>query len=159
MKIISGGQTGADRAGLDAAIALGLDYGGAIPRGRRTENGPLPPKYDRMTELDSFAYPDRTRRNVLDSDATVIFTRGPIAGGSELTLRLAEEHKKPRLHLNLNSRSEEEAVRAAGAWLRKIRPEVLNIAGSREPKNNGVYRKVYRILLRVLKDYRKTGAN
>ena len=156
MKIISGGQTGADRAGLDAAIKLGLDYGGAIPRGRRTEDGPLPKKYRRMTELDSSAYPVRTRRNVLDADATLIFTRGPIAGGSELTLRLAEKNKKPRLHLNLKSRSEDEAARTVSAWLKKIRPEVLNIAGSREPKKNGFYRKVYRILLKVLKDYRES---
>lgn len=84
MKIISGAQTGADRAALDVAIALGLDYGGSLPKGRLTEEGPLDPKYDRMTELDSPSYPKRTLKNVLDSDATLLFTVGKIRKMNEI---------------------------------------------------------------------------
>ena len=84
MKIISGAQTGADGAGIDAAIALGMEYGGAIPRGRLTEEGPLDPKYDQITELRSSSYPKCTLKNVLDSDATLLFTVGKISGGTAL---------------------------------------------------------------------------
>ena len=71
MKIISGGQTGADRAALDAAIELGLPHGGWLPRGRKTESGPLPLKYN-LRELDSDRYRDRTEQNIIDSDGTLI---------------------------------------------------------------------------------------
>lgn len=86
-KIISGGQTGADRAGLDVAIELGIPHGGWIPKGRKTEEGPLPAKY-KLKEMRTTSYPKRTEKNILDSDGTVIFTFGKLTGGSELTRRL-----------------------------------------------------------------------
>jgi predicted Rossmann-fold nucleotide-binding protein len=76
-KIISGGQTGVDRAALDAAIKLTIPYGGWIPRGRLTEDGPLPPKYQ-LKETGSTRYADRTEKNVLEADATLIISRGPL---------------------------------------------------------------------------------
>ena len=94
LKIISGGQTGADRAGLDAARELGLDYGGAVPRGRLTEAGPLPAYYDRMEELETSSYPARTEKNVRDADITLIFTRGELSSGTALTLVLARRFRK-----------------------------------------------------------------
>ncbi len=151
MKIISGAQTGADRAGLDVAIDLGLDYGGSLPKGRLTEEGPLDPKYDRMTELDSPSYPKRTLKNVLDPDATLLFTVGKISGGTALTLRRAKEHGKPYLHINLESQSEDRAVQVVSSWLDQVKPGVLNVAGSRESKSPGVYGRVYRVLRKSVK--------
>jgi len=152
MKIISGGQTGADRAGLDAAIALGIDYGGSLPKGRLTEEGPLDYKYDRMIELESSSYPKRTLKNVMDSDATLLFTIGKIGGGTALTLKMAKQNNKPYLHINLESQSEDRIIQTIKAWLDKVKPNILNIAGSRESKSPGIYEKVCSILMRFLSD-------
>ena len=99
-KIISGGQTGADQAALDAAIELGIPHGGWIPKGRLTEAGPLPDKYG-LTEMTNKDYLKRTKQNVLDSDATVIFSHGDLKGGSKRTADFATELRKPFLHIDL----------------------------------------------------------
>lgn len=152
MKIISGGQTGADRAGLDAARKLGLEYGGKVPRGRRTEDGKLSPKYSGMSETESPGYRRRTFENVRDADATLIFYMGTIMGGTELTRRLTRLIGRPCLLLDLKAADEDESVRFIRSWLKKIRPKILNIAGSRESGVFGIYKKTYRILLRSLAD-------
>jgi hypothetical protein len=149
MKIISGGQTGADRAALDVAIALEFDYGGAIPSSRRTEDGTLPERYDKMTELKTRSYPMRTEKNVADSDATIIFTSKKIGAGSALTIKFAEKHRKPYLHINLSKMTDEEAAEALRVWLREVTPAVLNVAGSRKSSAPGIYGRVYRILKEV----------
>jgi hypothetical protein len=148
VKIISGGQTGADQAALDAAIAVGLDYGGAIPRGRKTEAGPLPAKYRRMTELKSPLYRVRTRQNVLNTDGTLIFTYGLPTGGTGLTVRLAQQHDKPFLLVDLETSASAAALILA--WLKKVNPVILNVAGPRESEHPGTYQKVFSILQKVL---------
>lgn len=150
-KLISGGQTGADRAALDVAIALGLNYGGSIPKGRKTEEGPLDLKYDRMTELETSSYALRTEKNVLDADATLIFILGKMGQGTALTLETAKTHQKPCLHIDLEHRSDREAIERAREWMESIRPNIINVAGSRESKTNGIYGRVYDILIDVLK--------
>src|SRR5687768_672118 len=90
MKLISGGQTGADRAALDVALELGIDHGGWVPKGRSAEDGPLPGRY-RVRETPSEDRAERTKRNVADSDATLLISHGPLTGGSELTRRSAAE--------------------------------------------------------------------
>lgn len=150
MKIISGGQTGADRAGLDVAIALGMDYGGALPKGRLTEEGPLDLRYNHMQELKSDDYSVRTKENVLGSDATVVFTFEKAGRGSLLTLKLAKQMNKPILHIDLDQYSEADSVLILKKWLQEIHPAVLNIAGSRESKAKGIYVKVYNILKDVI---------
>ncbi len=152
MKIISGGQTGVDRAGLDAARELGLEYGGAVPRGRRAENGKLSPNYSGMKETYSSGYRQRTAKNVRDGDATLIFYLGKLTGGTELTRRLARSIGRPCLLMNLRKTGEDESVRIIRNWLEKIRPKILNIAGSRESGAPGIYKISYRILLRSLAD-------
>ena len=92
-KIISGGQTGVDRAVLDASIELGIDHGGWIPKGRLTEDGPFPDKYN-LKEMPTSSYPKRTERNVIDSDGTLIISHGNLSGGSLLTRKLATNHGK-----------------------------------------------------------------
>ena len=78
-KIISGGQTGADRAALDVAIELGIPHGGWVPKGRKTEAGRLPAKYQ-LKEMPTDSYPERTEQNVLDSDGTLIISHGSLTG-------------------------------------------------------------------------------
>jgi hypothetical protein len=144
-KIISGGQTGADRGGLDAAIELGIPHGGWCPRGRRAEDGAIPARY-LLRETNRPGYPERTERNVLAADGTVVFTFGKPEGGSALTWKLARRHGKPRLHLDLRRRTPQEAARRLRAWIEKERLSVLNVAGSRESGARGMRELVWKIV-------------
>jgi hypothetical protein len=149
-KIISGGQTGADIAGIDAAIANDFPYGGWVPKGRRTEDGPLPDKYQ-LQEMPTNSYPKRTERNVLDSDGTVIFTHGRLSGGSDLTRKVAAKHGKPWLHLNMREYSVQEAVEKLRIWVNENRIEVLNMAGRSASKDPDIYSVTYRVVGGLLK--------
>ena len=100
-KIVSGGQTGVDRAALDVALAVGIAHGGWCPRGRRAEDWVIPSQY-LLTEADSLEYAVRTEKNVLESDGTLILCRGVISGGTKLTRQLALEHGKPCLVVDLD---------------------------------------------------------
>jgi hypothetical protein len=135
-KIISGGQTGVDRGALDAAIQLGIEHGGWCPFGRLAEDGRIPEVY-RLEETDSPDYPVRTERNVLDSDATLILYRGQLSGGTLLTYRLAEQHGRPCLAVDLDSSHSLADVRR---WLEGQGVEVLNVAGPRESQCPGIER-------------------
>ena len=119
-KIISGGQTGADQAALDFAIEHDIPHGGWIPKGRQTETGILPDKY-KLDEMPTASYPKRTERNILDSDGTLIFSRGKLTGGSALTRKLAKQYGKPWVHVDLAKMDEAEAAHsiksmAFGRW-------------------------------------------
>lgn len=146
-KIISGGQTGVDRAALDAALELGLPVGGWCPKGRRAEDGPIDNRYP-LQETDSFYYPIRTERNVLDSDGTLILTRGKPKGGTALTVNLARAHKKFYLLIDLSAG---EKVPLVIDWGRVNRIRVLNIAGPRESEAPGIYDKAVCFLKKILK--------
>lgn len=150
-KVISGGQAGADRAGIDVAIALGVNYGGSLPAGRRTEDGFLPMIYTKMKEVKSRNYQVRTEVNVIDSDATIIFTFKRMGSGSALTRKLAEQHLKSCLHINLDKQSDAEAVGIVTEWLDSVKPHTLNVAGSSESTAVVIYQRVYSILMEVLK--------
>lgn len=139
LKIISGGQTGADRAALDFALSHRIPHGGWIPKGRRAEDGKIPAEYD-LRETASRRYAVRTERNVLDSDGTLIVSQGDLTGGSALTESLAEAHKKPYIHIDLNRLSPQEAGRTVRRWILRHRPVVLNVAGQRAGKNPRIYR-------------------
>ncbi|MFP7754035.1 putative molybdenum carrier protein [Thermodesulfobacteriota bacterium B35] len=148
MKIVSGGQTGADRAALDAAIRLGIPHGGWLPRGRKTEDGPLPGRY-RLREMDSGRYRDRTEKNILDSDGTLIVSLGPLTGGSALTEALAIRHDRPCLHINLELVDREQAATTIGRWLREHAIRTLNVAGPRASGEPRIYEEVLELLLSV----------
>jgi hypothetical protein len=141
-KIVSGGQTGVDRAALDVALGLGLPCGGWCPKGRRAEDGPIAPHYP-LTETASTAYPHRTRLNVRDSDGTFTLTLGQPDRGTALTIDLARRMKKPLLVVDLDAPAD---VAAVGAWIRNQRIEVLNVAGPRESTKPGIYAKAARFL-------------
>lgn len=146
-KIISGGQSGADRAGLDAAIDLGLLHGGWCPAGRRTEDGMIPWQY-KLEETSSPGYPERTRLNVRDSNATVVFTCGALTPGSAQTLNFAKTLGRPVLHVDIDMAGALEKFRT---WLGYVKPSVLNVAGSRESKAPGISVKVRAMLVEVLR--------
>ena len=99
-KIISGAQSGVDRAALDFALKFNIPYGGWIPKGRIAEDGPLPDKYQ-LQEMPTSSYPKRTEQNVIDSDGTLIFSRGKPTGGTENTRKMVLKHKKQLLHIDL----------------------------------------------------------
>jgi len=146
-KIISGGQTGADRAGLDAAKESGIVTGGRCPKGFRTETGTDPSlKEYGLTETASSDYSERTKLNVLDSDGTVIFadvSNGKITSrGSLLTLKTARENDKPCV---VNP-TDAELVK----WIKSNSISVLNVAGNRESTSPGIYERVRLILMEVL---------
>ena len=137
-KIISGGQTGADRGAIDAAIKYSFPYGGWIPKGQLTENGTLPDEY-KLKEMPTKNYPARTEKNVLASDGTVIITHGKLTGGSALTKKLAKKHKRPYLHINLNETPTFLASSKINALINENNIEVLNVAGSRASKDPQIY--------------------
>ena len=144
-KIISGGQTGADQAGLDVAIKQGIPHGGWIPKGRMTEEGPLPDRYN-LQEMTTKSYPKRTEQNILDSDGTLIVSHGKITGGSKLTVELAQKHCRPFLHLDLRSMSMSYASRMLSSWLTDNGIKILNIAGSRGSKDPEIYSATVKLL-------------
>ena len=144
-KIISGGQTGADRAALDFAIKMEIQHGGWIPKGRLAEDGPLSSKYN-LKEMRTKSYPRRTEKNVVDSDGTLIVSRGRLTGGSQYTMDMAIMHSKPWLHINLNETSSLEAAQKVIDWVLSNEIETLNIAGPRASKDPKIYRAVFELL-------------
>ena len=149
-KIISGGQTGADQAALDVAIKLNIPHGGWIPRGRKTENGSLPEKYQ-LQEMPTGSYPKRTAQNILDSDGTLILSHGKLTGGSKLTRDLAAKHSKPHLHVDLSQNSATYSAELIKMWLADNGIKILNVAGSRASGDPDIYDGVSKVLERVLK--------
>jgi len=130
MKIISGGQTGVDRAALDAALSLGVAAGGWCPEGRFDEYGIIPSSYP-LQELPAGGYIERTARNVSDADGTVIFHPGSLQGGTKATEDFCTEKRKACLAIDATAVSTAEAAEHLRAFVRTNRVEVLNIAGPR----------------------------
>ena len=146
-KIISGGQTGADRAALDVACVLGLDVGGWCPQGRRAEAGRIPDRYP-LAETPEPDYETRSRRNVEDTDGTLILNLGRLEGGTALTADHARQVGKPCLVVALEEGIEPAAFRD---WLEEHRIAVLDVAGPRESKRPGVHAAAVRYLEKVLR--------
>jgi hypothetical protein len=149
LRIVSGGQTGVDRAALDVALELGMPCGGWCPRGRRAEDGPLAARYV-LSETPDEAYEQRTEWNVRDSDGTLILHRGLLRGGTALTLRLARRYQRPVLTVDLDDGAEPEAVKD---WLDRTAIRVLNVAGPRESGSPGIHEAARRFLRNVLRSY------
>lgn len=145
-KIISGGQTGADRAGLDFAIAHGIPHGGWCPKGRKAEDGRIPDCYN-LRETPSEEYPPRTALNIKEADATLIFNPGDfMERGSALTIELCISMGKPWWLYH----GQDDAVEGLRAFLAKHQPKVLNVAGNRASKRPGINRAVKRVLAGAL---------
>lgn len=146
LKIISGGQTGADRAALDFAIEHRIPHGGWCPKGRWTEEGQLDKKYN-LCETKTAEYEERTLKNVLSSDATLIFCHGELSGGSLHTLILAQIHEKPVLVVDFRDSILPLQVKN---WIKKHHVKILNIAGPRASKDPKIYEDVYQYLKKLL---------
>ena len=144
-KIISGGQTGADQAGLDFAIEHEIPHAGWIPKGRLTEVGPLPEKYN-LQEMPSKSYPKRTEKNIIDSDGTLIVSHGKMTGGTLLTWELAEKHNKPCLHVDLKVHSITVGANFLHDWVEQNGIKTMNVAGPRASKDNKIYSAVKELL-------------
>lgn len=144
-KIVSGGQTGADRAGLDVAIRWGLPHGGWCPKGRKAEDEIIG-QYQ-LVETPSASYLQRTEWNVRDSDATVVFTlASTLTGGSKRTAEFAEKHQKPWIHLAQRSSSYESPALMLQRFVEANGVLVLNVAGSRASKEPDVWKFAYETL-------------
>ena len=134
LKIVSGGQTGVDRAALDAAMAAGLDTGGWCPRGRLALDGQIPDRYP-LRETPSSSYAQRTEWNVRDADATLILIRGELSGGTQLTAELAARYGRPLLIIDFSAGPGLPEVRR---WLEEHAVGILNVVGPREEGPPGI---------------------
>ncbi|MCG8615031.1 MAG: putative molybdenum carrier protein [Desulfobacterales bacterium] len=148
-RIVSGGQTGADRAALDVAIKFNIPHGGWITKGRRTEDGPLPEIYQ-LREMTTADYPSRTRQNIIDSQGTVIVSRGSLRGGSKLTWSFARVKGKPVCHLDLLDNDTFEAAIILQSFILENQIGTLNVAGPRASHDPGIYYDVKSIIEAVL---------
>ena len=145
-RIISGGQTGVDRAALDVALELGIACGGWCPRGRHAEDGRIPDRYP-LCETPAADYAQRTEWNVRDADATLVLHRGALRGGTALTVALARRLGKPLVSVDLEAATDAAQVRA---WLAGQQVSVLNVAGPRESQAPGIGEQAGALLRRVL---------
>ena len=159
-KIVSGGQTGVDRAALDSAITSKVPYGGWCPKGRIDELGIIPNKYDRLVEIainpisEQDNYDTRTKCNIHDSDGTLIIVPElplpkKITDGTILTIKEVCTQKKPYLLLSLSSLKEENINRCV-EWIKAHSIHILNVAGPRESNCKGVYENSYSFLTELL---------
>jgi len=131
LKIISGGQTGVDRAALDVALRHGIQCGGWCPAGRIDELGKIPDYYP-VQELESGGFTERTLQNVNDSDGTVVIYPGELRGGSEQTVRFSVELKRPHQLIDASKLSAEDSAQLIAEFVRENRIGILNVAGPRE---------------------------
>ncbi|MGE5444455.1 MAG: putative molybdenum carrier protein [Ignavibacteriales bacterium] len=149
-QLVSGGQTGVDRAGLDFAIGHNIEYTGFIPKGRRAEDGRIADKYVHLIELKSRAYRDRTIKNLRYADGTLlIFER--FTGGVKLTYNECKKHNKPIYVIDLNDNTPlPEHKEKFDEWILNNGIAVLNIAGNRESNSKGIYKRAITILEHLL---------
>jgi hypothetical protein len=144
-RIVSGAQTGADRAALDFALEHGLAHGGWCPKGRRAEDGRIPPRYE-LIETPSKDYEQRTRWNVRDSDATLIISRSAeLTGGSAYTRRCAEQLDQPWLHVHPGN----DDPQTIKDFLERHKVKTLNVAGPRASTEPGITEYVTAVLERL----------
>ena len=144
-RIVSGGQTGVDRAALDVAIALGIEHGGWCPLGRRAEDGPIDSKYQ-LVETDSVDYAVRTQKNVIDSDGTLLLYRERLQRGTLLTHQIAKRHGKPLLRVRLDRPV---SIDRIVKWLSEHSIRVLNVAGPRASSQVDIEKQAYDLLKKV----------
>lgn len=144
LKIVTGGQTGVDRAALDAALACGLPVGGWCPAGRRAEDGVVAPRYP-LVETPSDRYPQRTAWNVRDADATLILTLRELDSGSKLTADVAKRLGKPYVVASLNAHPD--MISLAELLPFTLDEVVLDIAGPRESRCPGIYARAFGFLV------------
>jgi hypothetical protein len=145
VKIISGGQTGVDRAALDVALRHGIESGGWCPTGRVDEFGRIPDCYP-LKELENGGFTERTLQNVKESDGTLIIYPGKVSGGTEQTVKFCVEQRRPRQLIDASGVSIEKAARLITDFVCENKIEILNVAGPRESEWPGGYEYACRTL-------------
>ncbi len=151
MKIISGGQTGVDRAALDVALKHGIKCGGWCPAGRLDEFGRIPDQY-LLQELEGGGFTERTLLNVKDSDGTVIIYPGKLSGGTDQTVRFCVEQQRPHQLIDASKISAEDAAKLISDFVRKHKIKILNVAGPRQSE----WPEGYDLASRALDGFAKT---
>ncbi|MFQ5659673.1 MAG: putative molybdenum carrier protein [Gammaproteobacteria bacterium] len=151
-KIISGGQTGVDRAALDVAINNHIPHGGWCPRGRIAEDGVINNRYA-LRETHSGDYSCRTKWNVRDADATLILNSGSMQGGTALTAAVANKYNKPCLVVDVDKEID---ISAVSGWIKQYSITTLNIAGPRESKCPGIYDRAGKMLEQLIMIMKET---
>jgi hypothetical protein len=149
-RIVSGAQTGVDRAALDVALELGIPCGGWVPGGRLDEDGRIPDRYPNLVETSTAEWDERTEANVRDSTGTLILSRGALTGGSKYTAAVARRLDRPCLHVDLAELPAPIAVRRARDWIDAEQVDVLNVAGPRASKDPELYDIAAAVLRAVL---------
>jgi len=145
-KVISGGQTGVDRAALDVALELGIPCGGWCPKGRKAEDGPIDTRYP-LQETASTRYRVRTEKNVIESDGTLTLTWAKPKGGTALTIKFAQRHNKPYCVVDLSAGEDPITVKE---WAKNNRIRVLNVAGPAQSDGMGIYDRAVTFLKSIL---------
>ena len=156
-KVISGGQTGVDRGALDAALEAGFPCGGWCPPGRLAEDGPIPARYP-LAEMPAGGYRERTRRNVEESDGTLVLVFGTLAGGTQRTVLACERLGKPCRTIDGAAISPDDAARLAAGFVAEHRLAVLNVAGPRASENPAAYAYAFEVIGHLLRDAGASGA-
>jgi hypothetical protein len=148
-KIISGGQVGADQAALDAAIKYNFPHGGWIQKGRKTQMGTLPDKYN-LKEMSVSGFKERIEQNVTGSDGTVIISHGNLSGGADYSQKMAEKHHQPCLIIDLNETPASIASSKINTWILENDIKVLNVTGSRASEDSYIYKDTVYIIQGVI---------
>jgi len=144
-KIISGGQVGADQAALDVAIKLGIPHGGWIQKGRKTQSGTLPEKYQ-LKEMPTASYKERIEQNVIDSDGTLIISHGKPTGASDYSRKMALRHKRQFLHIDLVQLNTLKAAKLINSWIALRHIKTLHVTGSRTSEDSKIYKATIDVL-------------
>ncbi len=150
-KIISGGQTGVDRAALDIAIDLGIPHGGWCPKDRLSEAGAIPNQYS-LQETASMDYSERTKLNIRDSDGTLVVVPTfplQVTDGTALTLQELQEKNKPFFIVDISKGFNLDQF---NSWVQQNNIKILNVAGPRESQSPGIYKKSTELLPKLLVD-------
>lgn len=147
-RLVSGGQTGADRAALDAALAAGFPCGGWCPSQRKAEDGPIPARYP-LQELNG-GYSARTRANVKHSDATLIVYHTSISGGTASTLRFCKQQQRPCQLIDSTQLDVQQAVAMIEHFIAQHQVETLNVAGPRASGCPSIYAYTRDVLAQVI---------
>jgi hypothetical protein len=150
-RVVSGGQTGVDRAALDVARELGIPHGGWCPRGRRSEDGAIPEVYA-LRETPESRYEQRTEWNVRDADATLLLYRDELAGGTAFTYQCVRSLGRSHALVDLTGNPD---PRDLADWIEAF--AVVNVAGPRESRNPGIYEEARQYLLDLLGPGRQVG--
>lgn len=150
MIVISGGQTGVDRAAFDVALARGLTIGGWVPKGRVDETGPIASKYPNLQESDREDPAVRTALNVRDSDGTLMISRGPLLGGSCRAVESAQKLSRPLMLLDLSQDTVPNCINKAVSWIRINQIKRLNVGGPRESEDAEIYEYTILIMTGIL---------